>query len=77
MLKYKVIHTGRPFREVDGHTYLDAGVPVYPFGRLLRTEPGQRYAVSFTAGAALYRTAVGAARHSYGTVVAFVGEDLI
>jgi hypothetical protein len=71
-MRYKVIHHGRPFGIEDGHTYIEIHRP-----RLLRTEPGQRYAVSFTAGAALYERAALEAQRSHGQVVAFMGRDLI
>jgi hypothetical protein len=71
-MRYKVIHHGRPFGTGDGHTYIEIPGPL-----LLRAAPGQRYAVSFTAGAALYRMAAREALHSHGVAVAFMEGDLI
>jgi hypothetical protein len=73
-MRYKVIHHGRPYTaRVDGRTYIEIPGPLL----ILRAAPGQRYAVSFTAGAALYRMAAHEAQRSHGVAVAFMGGDLI
>jgi hypothetical protein len=61
------IHHGCPFGTGDGYTYIEVDEgSTQPL--LLCAAPDQQYAVSFTAGAAL---------HSHGVAVAFMGGDLI
>jgi len=82
-MKYKVIHHGRPFGAGDGHIYIEVDEIISTCVKtarrplLLRTAPGQRYAVSFTAGVELYRMAAREARRNHGAVVAFMEGDLI